>query len=202
MTTLSEEALLDLMAYADGELDGEAKVRVEALIAEDADAARAVAEMRTLGDCVRVIEAARPVPDSVASIADHVMVQVNQAQAAKVAAAIPIGVRRRRAALAAMASGVVALAAGWMLFVHHPDVSMEDDDGEPQAVASASAPLPVPDESDPAYAATEPSLPPSPGVNVDTVESPHQVSVFYVPAVAAEESENASSVIVWIGDNP
>jgi len=208
MTALSEEALLDLMAYADGELDGEAHARVEALIASDEQAARVVAEMQTLGECIRITEGERPVPDSVGSIVDHVMIQVAQIQNEKIAAVVPLPVRRRRAAVAATVSAAIALAAGWALFMR-PTADLDNDGAEPQAVLSAPAPsddLPSApsDDNQASASATAAAEPPAPGVRVDKVEvpGPNPVSVFFVPAVAAEESANASSVIVWIGDTP
>ena len=54
-STLSHETMLELMQYADGELDGDAatRARVEELLRTSEEARRVVAAMGTLGDIVR-----------------------------------------------------------------------------------------------------------------------------------------------------
>jgi hypothetical protein len=60
-------------------------------------------------------------------------------------------------------------------------------------------PDPIPAGGDPDKMAAEAYL--QSGVDVESVESPaHEVSVFYVPATASA-NPNASSVVVWIGED-
>ncbi|WP_394826431.1 anti-sigma factor family protein [Pendulispora albinea] len=207
---LGQEALFDLMAYADGELQGEAAERVEAWIASDPEAARLVDEFRTLSDCVAISEKARPVPKSVDGIVDSVMAQAARIDPDRVAN-VPKAVRIRRAIAAGSVSAVIAMAAVWFLFFR--PVPKFDD--EPSATQTALAPpiepsaAPTPAEStDPALAAASPSVESkgegdvevtSSGVELEQVESPQrEISVFYVPSVSAP---TASSIVVWIGDN-
>ena len=57
---LSHEAMMDLMAYADGELEGEALARIEALLQSNEAARNIVSAMGDLGDVVREGLDARP----------------------------------------------------------------------------------------------------------------------------------------------
>lgn len=45
MNSLPERTVMDLMAYADGELEGEERARVEAMLREDPAAQNALAEL-------------------------------------------------------------------------------------------------------------------------------------------------------------
>ncbi len=188
------EATLDLMAYADGELTGEALERVEAWLARDAEAARWVEEFRTLSACISVSERARPVPKSVDSIADAVMAKVASISLER-PNDVPKVVRIRRAFAAGAVSVALAMAAGWVLFLRTP--------GEPEdhgATMAANVATPEPElkpapEPDPKAV----EAPPPAGVELEDVESPsREISVFYVPGVSGEA---ASSIVVWVGED-
>src|SRR5450432_808668 len=112
--------MLDVMAYVDGELDGEALDRIESLLATDEEASRLALELRTLGDCVRVIQTDRALaagaknPDE---IADDVMKAIGN----NVVQLAPLAIRRRNAMIAGGVSTVLALAAGWLMFFNGPN---------------------------------------------------------------------------------
>lgn len=182
---LSEEAMLDLMAYADGELDGEAAARVEAMMSEKPEARQFVEELKTLGECVRVVEADQRVPKTVDFIADDVMKAIAR-QPRLVVNNDPPVVRWRRAAAAASVSLAIAAAAGWVLFMQSRPAPVAGE------VASATAPT-APSAAESAVAANTKVA----GVDLDDVDAPHhEVSVFFVPSLA---DSKASSVVVWIG---
>jgi anti-sigma factor RsiW len=187
-TPLTQDAMIELMAYADGELDDAERARIEARIATEPDAKRFLDELRGLGDFVREGHAARRDAAGVDKIADGVMaalarpeakvVPITAARAHKPGLARPITV----ATLVALAAGVVL----WM-----------QSQGEQQR-KTAERPLPLV-TSEP-VASLEPPGPPTPAKidEADEVDSPHQVSVFYEPSTAAAK---APSVVVWIGDD-
>lgn len=199
--SLSREAMLDVMAYVDGELDGDALDRTESLLASDEDAARLALELRTLGDCVRVIQTDRAASKNPDEIADDVMKALDK----KVAVVVPLEVRRRNAIIVGSISTAFAIAAAWFLLMHNGTGIPIPGAPEAHAVAQASAQptTPVPDIPtqvvDPEKMAAEAYL--QSGVDVESVDSPkHEVSVFYVPGTASA-NPNASSVVVWIGED-
>jgi anti-sigma factor RsiW len=200
--SLSREAMLDVMAYVDGELDGDALDRTENLLASDEDAARLALELRTLGDCVRVVQTDRALAKNPDEIADDVMKVLDK----KVAVVVPLEVRRRNAIVVGSISTAFAIAAAWFLLAHNDGVPIPGaPETRPVAQASAQPPVPViptqtPTQAvDPEKMAAEAYL--QSGVDVESVESPkHEVSVFYVPGTASA-NPNASSVVVWIGED-
>jgi anti-sigma factor RsiW len=191
---LTPETMLELMAYADGELEGEDLTRIETLIASNTAAERLVSSMHTLGDCLRVTEAQRPVPKIVNRIAHEVMAQIEAEKARRAVVPLaPRAVRMRNAIVAGTVSAAIAIAAGWAMFVVPPDSGPRPP--APVALApTVRAPVA------PATPVT-PTTPDGTGVDLNQVESPAgQVSVFYVPAVAAGiADENVSSVVLWLG---
>lgn len=207
--SLSEQTMLDLMAYADGELHGSTAKRIEKLVARDAEARKVLDAMQTLTECVQISSADRPAPTvDVDGIVDAVM---------KTVSTLPVPkdeerpVRLLRGAAAGLASALIAIAAGWALFA--PDFAATPEKLETaelirQGIAAAkNPPPPAPAPEVVAVAPVPPAALSEPGgVELDHVESPsHEVSVFYVPAVAESLTENgnsaATSVVVWIGDN-
>jgi anti-sigma factor RsiW len=173
--SLSRETMMDLMAYADGELDAEARARVEALVASSEEARRVVAEMGYVGDWVR---AGYRVPES-PNVVDDVMQRVDADKVVDF-----VGARRKRRWMG-IGAGAVAAAAAWMLVARQ---------GEQTPVAQN---LPDTPSSASAQGAASNS---GAGVDVEQVESAHQVSVFFVPAIAATGSSSASTVVVWIAE--
>ena len=73
-SSLSQETMLELMAYADGELEGAERSKIEALLGTDEEAVKFVEQIGGLGDFVKMIDATRDAK-TVASfdIADQVM---------------------------------------------------------------------------------------------------------------------------------
>jgi anti-sigma factor RsiW len=164
MTALSKKQMLDVMAYADGELSGADADRVAALIEENPDARELVRSLGALGDFVRETEGSRSI-----DVIDQVMGRIG-----------PSDIERARLKRAArMRTGAVivtltALAAGVLLWQR----SRTDDTAKSRPVAPPRA----------ALAQT--------GVQVEQVDSPQSVSVFYV----SDEEANPPTTVVWIDD--
>lgn len=184
--TLSSEQMMDLMAFADGELEGADRDRMEALIASDSEAAEFVGQLATLGECVRRLEEERA-PDGVATgIADAVMARVAEEPNVHDLAA-ERATRRVRALMAGTASLILAAAAGWLLFFRQPE---EVPDWGQAETATQAEPSVAGKGWNPLSKA---------GVELEALESAsHQVSVFYVPSPA---DADASSVVVWIDED-
>lgn len=203
-TTLSKETLLDLMAYADGELEGADRERIEKLVADSAEAKAFVANLETLGASIRLAGDKEPtitldgIADTVLARAEReerrahtqkrIVVDLDQVRAGAVRAP-----KKRSAGWAtpvAVAAGVLALAASITMLMRDekPGASTDPQRGAPPSATQPSPPQP----KEMLAALTE-------GVDVETVDAPQAVSVFYVPAMNAVGA-NASSVVVWIED--
>jgi anti-sigma factor RsiW len=194
---LSQGEVFDLMAYADGELDGDAKAKVERMISERPDARRFVEELGALGPIVQKIYE-EPAPALSEGIADAVMTRLADEPAPKKSSRPPKLVdlsaeRERRIKVGAAIVAAVALAAGVVLTTQrvndqsHAPIAERRIQGAPQPTP------PAPSEPAPA----EPAAVAVGGVDVEQVDSPKEVSVFYLPSVGGG---NASSVVVWIDD--
>ncbi len=197
---LSRDNLLQLMALADDELEGEAKARAEKLLGESQEARRVVDAMRAphlgswLGECMQAREL------GVDTIADDVMTRLRAAQAGpapRLAAARPRHPTRTAAALA-FAVSAMAIAAGVAVYVR----SVESRSGAPVAVSSAG-PLGVNVPSAQPTSLARADAPMNGGVEVNEIDSPLRgVSVFEIPVSAAVSAAGRSSVVIWIEDDP
>jgi hypothetical protein len=207
--------MLELMALADGELDGGARERAERLVADNEEARKVVEAMRApqlgawLGEAVHGRTAAAD------GVADAVMTAITSQAAGSVgpdAAAVPANegggvVRlaappRRRAGWVPVVT-LVALAAGVLLVLR----SIRRDEAEPVPVASVTPSIPSLGSATP-VASVSASLTAGPvrSVEVDEIDSPSRgVSVFEIPlgnAAAAAGPAAPSSVVIWIDDEP
>jgi anti-sigma factor RsiW len=198
--SLSKEALLELMAYADGELEGEDAQRVEALLATDEEARTFVASLAPVGEWVARAEEEHAVASGADSIASAVMEKIDAGRR-------PVSLddarrKRLRERITWVVAGVVAVAAGVAVYLRSevPGAAPGPVAVTPPAKAPAPEKATTPNEGHTAVAANTTAPDEEPGVDVDTVESPNEVSVFYVPAVAAAANLNASSVVIWIDE--
>ena len=176
MSSLSQEQMLEVMAYADGELEGDDKDRIEKLIADDPEAKELFASIGALGQGVR-------------GCLDYEAVDVRDAVMGKLRPNEHDKMRLRRVArtrFAIAGASVLAVAAAVMLLVRQnggkTPVAQTEGTGAETALASAS----------------------TNGVQVDFVDTPSAVSVFYVPAEstsgAEEATQTAPSVVVWVDE--
>jgi hypothetical protein len=213
--SLSRETMTELMAFADGELDGEARVRMEKLAAESPEARRLVDAMRSpaLGGWLAAGLDERTVAAD--GIADAVMAKIDAARkeagiegVVRLSAARPRRSSITRGQVAAM-TGFLALAATIFLYMRN------DREGNDLAAPIASAVVPtaiVPSAEPPPVAATtamaQAATPPQgQGVEVDEIDSPaHGVTVFEIPAsgmaAAASGGPPPPSVVIMIDDEP
>ncbi len=213
--SLSPETMTELMALADGELDGEARERAEKLAAESPEAQRVVDAMRSPALGVWLAEGMDARTAAADGIADTVMAKIEAARRdAGIEGVVRLsGARARRSGItrgqvAAMA-GFLALAATIFLYMRN---DRDGTDGvapvasvvaPPTAAPSAEAP-PLPP---PSAMAQAPHLPQTgQGVEVDEIDSPaHDVTVFEIPGsgMAAAASGGAPpSVVIMIEDEP
>jgi hypothetical protein len=173
--TLPRETMLELMALADGELEGEARARAEALAAQNEDARRVVDSMREAG--VRlwlndVVEHRAPAADH---IADTVMARLGAAEGHQPRARTR---QSPRVAMARAAFGVaLAIAAAVAIYVgqrkaeHAPTAAVATSAGESTGRGA---------------------------VEVDEIDSMAHVSIFQISAIANPSAR--SSVVVWVDD--
>ncbi len=172
---LTQEEMMDVMALADGELDGDDLVRVEKLLESDGEAKELYASLQAIGDGVR-----GAVDFEGVDVRDAVMAKLkpNDLDKARIK-------RTARTRMIVVGASLVALAAAVLLYVKnsHP--------------TSARNSVPA-SSSETVLASASP-----PGVQVDFVDTPTPVSVFYVPAESATTSkgEPPPSVVVWVDDS-
>jgi hypothetical protein len=209
--SLSHETVLELMSLADGELEGDDKDRVEKLVASSEEARQVLESMRRaeVGAWLSATLDDRAARGGADGIADAVMSAVEGGRDSGLQKASPsngamrdggvvsiAGGRARRSSRAQMAAGaaVVALAAAVALYVR----AGGDRTADHAPVASVDVP---PVDSVPTDMA-----PSSGGVEVNEIDAPSRgVSVFEIPvgaAAAVASPQRASSVVVWVDDDP
>jgi hypothetical protein len=208
--SLSSDELVQLMAYIDGQVDEDEVAEVEALIARSAEARHVVADVSAVGAWMREASDQKAAAAGADKIADLVMAEAEALGGAKV---ITLERERARRALnrqrvkefSALAAVAAALTLLWLWPAHDrtPPVAVANapaptSTGAPSpikpGVSSPTPPMPggvAPADSSPALAVGSED-----GVDVENVESAHNVSVFYLPVA----NKNAASVVVWIGE--
>jgi anti-sigma factor RsiW len=182
---LSRETMMDLMALADGELEGADRERVERLVAENSEARRVVDAMRSpaIGAWLEGETAGRTAAAD--GIAGAVMAKLPARR----------GARGRSPVVVISIGAALALAAGVALILRSQGAATETH----EPVASVETPS-VDMQPPPAAVAQQR---PTQGVEVDEVDSPSRgISVFEIP-VAGAATANAngpSSVVIMIED--
>jgi hypothetical protein len=208
--SLSHETVLELMSLADGELEGDDKDRVEKLVASSEEARQVLESMRRaeVGSWLSSAMDERAARCGADGIADAVMsavegsrnsgLQKASASNGGTRAGGVVSIARGRARKSsrvqmAMGATVVALAAAVALYVR----AGGDRTADHAPVASVDVP-PV----DSVATQTEPTG----GVEVNEIDAPSRgVSVFEIPigaAAAVASPQRASSVVVWVDDDP
>jgi len=179
--SLSQEQMLDVMAFADDELEGDDRDRVAKLVEGDDEAAELLASLRAIGEGVRsAVDLGRRDVD----VRDVVMAKItpNDLDKARIK-------RTARTRMVVVGASLVALAAAVLLYVRHTSQTVATN--PPKAAPSADTVL----------ASSRAT-----GVQVDFVDSEMPASVFFVPADSAStngaKTERPSSVVVWIDDPP
>jgi anti-sigma factor RsiW len=197
----ASERMLKLMAYADGELEGDERLEVEELLATDSDAASIVAQMGSLGEFVRLghEDAVAPriakidLTDAImAAVANEKTEQAGAKPGASNVASFDAA-RARRRKIGTVTVAALALAASLFFVIRQNQQAEAPIAHVPAKPAKVEAVTPAATEAPPAGALASTG----PGVEVDAVESPgHSVSVFYLPS----ESELSTSVLVWVDE--
>lgn len=185
MSALNEEQVLDVMAYADGELADGDEARVKAFLAGSAEARELLASFGAIGEGVRSAVAPPADVNVVAAVMARVVPnELDRARLKRVA----------RTRMAVVGASLLAVAAAVVLYVQQntdPTTAKGEPQTKPQVV------LPAPPDTVPAPGPL--ALSTAHGVQIDSVDTATQVSVFYVPS-NDEASENGQSVVVWIDD--
>jgi anti-sigma factor RsiW len=190
--SLSRETTLELMALADGELDGEARERAEKLLDQNEEARRLVGALRSGVPAVRAwlgetFERHSPSADGIANV---VMARLEGSIRSPAATAPivrpPPKARRSWRVRVAVASGGLAIAA--LVIIHVFSGKPGDDRASIAAVGPSSGTKGAPGEI--AKASGE-------GVEVEEIDSAKRVSIFEISGVTA----SAQSVVVWIDDD-
>lgn len=182
--SLPGSELLNLQAFADGELDGDELAAAEKLVAENDDARAFVESLVVLGHGVRAAEDTVAMPSI--DLADAIMAKIDDAPAAAAPSVRPAAAvtslaaqreRRAQKSQVVVAIGALALAAAGILYLRGRGA---DDTAKPEVAQVTPSPS-------------------ASGVEVSDIESndDKNVSVFYLPASGGNA---ASSVVVWIDE--
>jgi hypothetical protein len=218
--SLSYETLLEIQSLADGELEGEARSRIEKLVAESAEARGVLEGLRAPHVGLWITESVdqRATAAGVDAIAENVIARLSGDRPLSAPVSAPVSALAVQAVQAANQGGVVAridgptrraparglgaraavvtavsalaLAAG-VAFVLRAGGSSDVD-----RMPVASGNLPSVDMQGPPGQGGS-------GVEVDDVDSPRGISVFEIPlrgASAMAGAKSASSVVIWIDD--
>jgi anti-sigma factor RsiW len=175
---LSQEDMLAVMAYADGELEGDELERVKKLLDESDQASELLASLHAIGDGVR-----SSIDPKDIDIRDVVMARLppSDLDTARLR-------RTQRTRIAVVGATIVAIAAAVLFYVR--------DGAGPNGPHAQNPSGTSPNDTMLASASTT-------GVQVDFVDTPSAVSVFYVPAESAggetdQATDTPPSVVVWI----
>jgi hypothetical protein len=200
--SLPQETMLQLMAFADGELEGEEQARIETLVAQSTEARQVVDALRSpvLGAWLNEEMNARAVAAD--GIADAVMASLGKAEPAgkgREGEVVRLADRGGRKVVVGAVVAALALAAGVALYVGSVG---SGPDAAKAPVASVGVPS-VDVQPPPAAVAQRPSQ----GVEVDEVDSPARgFSLFEIPVggspAGAANAAGPSSVVIMIDDDP
>jgi anti-sigma factor RsiW len=181
------ENALELMALVDGQLEGEAKARVERRLETDAHARELVARMedvRVKGWLADAVDE-RAVRGGADQIADAVLARLGGSGG------------RHRFSRGRARGGILALAAAAAIAAAIPLFAVVRRAPLRDSVSPVTA-------VDPRGSTSSGSS--SAGVELDEIDSPsHDVSVFEISGAAVEVAANTpapSSVVIWIDDEP
>jgi anti-sigma-K factor RskA len=194
--SLSRETMLELMAYADGELDAADAARIEALIAKDEDARRVVESFGGSIDgddtfaalLTPSFEAAADAAN-VDAIADAVMTRIaGEAMQPKVASINAARAKRAARVRATFAIGAAfAIAASAFFIVRSQRSTAPSGDNNVANVAVKTANAGSPDDVE-----REDSI------QIDEVDTPAKdVSVYYVKDDPG--ADDSCGVVIWVG---
>jgi len=212
--SLSQNELIYLMAYADGQVDDDELPEVLALLDRSEEARQIVAQQAALSDWVRTSSDARAASGGADEIAGRVHTAIEKLGGGQV-----IHLERERAMVAlkrqrvkefgALFAVAAAAATFWLMPQSKPQPvavapppahshTTRPSASTPSSSAVASVASGSQGDTSPATASASEAE--GAGVDVQTVESPaHPFSIFYVPA-ATGLNAHSSSVVVWIGE--
>jgi hypothetical protein len=191
--SLSREAVLELMALADGELEGEAKERAEKLALQSQEARRVVEAMRATEVRTWLGNAIAQRVSAADGIASSVMAEIASLPSTRRTDKRRSGRTSRLVPMSAVAMSALAIAAGTVIYLRSGNRTQESAQLRAGGIPSGGA-------------STSPELSASPaggskrGVEVEEIDSTAHVSIFEISAIA--NASAPSSVVVWIDDEP
>jgi hypothetical protein len=187
--SLSRETVLELMALADGELEGEAKERAERLALQSQEARRVVDAMRGTELRTWLGEAIAHRAPAADRIANDVMARIVSTPSAQSGGKSGWARRSRVVTMSIVAASAVAIAAGSVVVLRSGDRRADSALLVPGGGAGVSPVL----SSSLAGGSKR-------GVEVEEIDSTAHVSIFEISAIA--NASTPSSVVVWIDDEP
>jgi hypothetical protein len=211
--SLSRETMVELMALADGELEGEALARAEKLAADSDEARRVVEAMRAPALGLWLAEGMDVRTAAADGIADVVMAKIDGARREAGIEGV-VRLSDSRARRSRITRGQVAVAAGFLALAATILLYMRNDREGTEGVASVASVAPtvalpsaeVQPPAPPASALAQQGGEPAKGVEVDEIDSPtHDVTVFEIPGsgmAAAASGGPPPSVVIMIEDEP
>jgi hypothetical protein len=213
--SLPRETMLQLMALADGELEGEERERAEKLAASSDEARQVVETLRAPVMSAWLEEAMDGRLAAADGIADAVMAKLGAGAGGGdggVVRRIDARSRRSRTPLVVGGlAGVLAIAAAMLLYFRGQDADVAPPPGPVAIVQSVAPPVVAPSvqPEPPASSLTavaQQAANAGLGVEVNEIDSPaHDVTVFEIPAggvAAAAGTAAPSSVVIMISDEP
>lgn len=201
---LTEERMLALMAYADGEGDVASRAEIRASLPHDPEGQAFIASLLDLAPFAAEAAAA-DVPD-LSSVTEAILLATAPAGPAETTPAVsaPAAIdfaaaRRRKSGWGALVAGGLALAAAVALYAQVKSgapvaINSVNSAGLVASAAPSIAPLASAAPVEPSAIAA--NGPPA-VVEVNRVDSDTPVDVFLIPA----ESTPGTSVVVWLGDD-
>jgi anti-sigma factor RsiW len=181
---------LELMQFADGELDASRARQVEQWLDGSADGRAVLATFEELGRLVREHASESAQQAGADGIADAVMARL-EADEPPGGRVIPLHAERSQAGFIGYALGGLVLAAAAALVVWQVA-------GHPLAPAASNTPSAVPSRPELALALAPVTDPEDrePGVSVDAIEfGAHAGTIFYVP------NDTGTTTVVWLTDD-
>lgn len=209
--SLPRELTMELMAYADGELDADAVARVEGILAQDPEARRVVAALSgdAVGDFLREASDAAGERAEAAGMLDAVMTRVAAEAMRPKVASLNAARAKREAKTRLIGAGVIilALAAAVTLYVRTQRSATAPDTNTQAQIAPAATVAP-PQPTQGVAPSVTPTLAPAgvgevtaeEGVEVNDIDSPSQdVSVYYLRSNSAGATKSPGGVVIWLG---
>lgn len=171
MSALNEEMMLELMAYADGELEGADKEKIEKLLSTNEVALQFVEQIGGLGDFAKMIHSTRDAKTvEKFDVADQVMAKLDKPEPKVVG--LEAARAKRKSKVVPIAGVITALALAASVFFF----------ARPKETPMSQGPVAVQQQQE--------------SIGVEVEQTGADVKVFYMPGA----NEVTTSVVVWVDE--